>query len=219
MTSPVEFPMYGKFKKMELSKEHLLAFWDMVLNRSDFNVRTGEKVEDITKEDDWFPFTVANRQQPLSCRGTVILALGRTGTPRKLGVKGEELPKVMYRLIEADHYVNKQILVVGGGDSAIEAALGLANQQGNQVTLSYRQDRFSRIKDRNAKRVEEAIRSGKIKMLFSSDPHRVHAETAVLEIKGTLQKRFRTITSGSSPEGSRLTTFSRRSASVLACAI
>ena len=69
----------------------------------------------------------------------MVLALGRTGTPRKLGVKGEELPKVMYRLIEADHYVNKKILVVGGGDSAVEAAMGLANQVGNKVTLSYRQ--------------------------------------------------------------------------------
>jgi len=71
----------------------------------------------------------------------VILALGRTGTPRKMDVKGEELPKVMYRLIEADHYVNKTHSVVGGGDSAVEAAMGLANQIGNKVTLSYRQYR------------------------------------------------------------------------------
>ena len=77
------------------------------------------------------------------------------GSPRKLGVKGEELPKVMYRLIEADHYVNKKILVIGGGDSAVEAAMGLAHQVGNTVTLSYRQANFSRIKDRNAKRIED----------------------------------------------------------------
>jgi len=76
----------------------------------------------------------------------VVLALGRTGTPRKLGVKDEELPKVMYRLIEADHYINKQILVVGGGDTAVEAAMGLAYQVGNKVTLSYRQGAFGRIR-------------------------------------------------------------------------
>ena len=64
-------------------------------------------------------------------------------------------------MIEADHYVNKKILVVGGGDSAVEAALGLANQPGNQVTVSYRQERFSRIRERNAKRIEEAMRSEK----------------------------------------------------------
>ena len=52
----------------------------------------------------------------------MILALGRTGTPRKLGVPGEDLGKVMYRLIEADHYVNKNVLVVGGGDSAVDGS-------------------------------------------------------------------------------------------------
>lgn len=84
MTSPVEFPMYGKFKKMELSKEHLLAFWDMVLNRADFNVRTGEKVEGIQKEADGL-FTVVTANNRYRSHG-VVLALGRTGTPRKLGV-------------------------------------------------------------------------------------------------------------------------------------
>src|SRR5579872_1330266 len=112
MTSPVEFPMYGKFKKLQLSKEHLLAFWDMVLNRADFNVSTGEKVEDIHKQEDG-SFVVVTATNQYRARA-VILALGRAGEPRKLGVKGEELPKVMYRLIEADHYINKRILVIGG---------------------------------------------------------------------------------------------------------
>ncbi len=100
----------------------------------------------------------------------VLLALGRTGTPRKLGVPGEELPKVMYRLIEADHYINKNILIVGGGDSAVEAAMGLARQTGNKVTLSYRKDSFSRIKERNVKRIEECMRSGQIRVAFNSMP-------------------------------------------------
>ena len=182
MTSPVEFPMYGKFKKTELSKEHLLAFWDMVLNRSDFNVRTGERVQDIRREQDG-AFTVATVNNQYRARA-VVLALGRTGTPRKLGVKGEELPKVMYRLIEADHYVNKRILVVGGGDSAVEAAMGLAHQNGNQVTLSYRQVRFSRIKERNAKRIEDCRRSGKVKVLFNSVPVEFRADRVVLDVNG-----------------------------------
>src|SRR5689334_3876711 len=168
MTSPVEFPMYGKFKKMQLSKENLLAFWDMVLNRADFNVSTGEKVEDIRKGQDHI-FTVVTATNQYRTRA-VILALGKAGEPRKLGVKGEDLPKAMYRLIEADHYINKNILVVGGGDSAVEAAMGLAQQVGNNVTLSYRQAQFSRIKDRNAKRIEENARSGKVKVLFNSSP-------------------------------------------------
>ena len=182
MTSPVEFPMYGKFNKTELSKENLLAFWDMVLNRADFNVRTGEKVENIARGEDGV-FTVTTGNNRYSARA-VILALGRTGTPRKLGVKGEELPKVMYRLIEADHYVNKKILVVGGGDSAVEAAMGLACQTGNSVTICYRQEQFSRIKDRNAKRVDEFARSGKLAVLFKSNPIEFKSGTVVLDVNG-----------------------------------
>ncbi|MBZ5666902.1 MAG: NAD(P)-binding domain-containing protein [Acidobacteriia bacterium] len=186
MTSPVEFPMYGKFKKTELSKENLLAFWDMVLNRADFNVRTEEKVEDIKKGSDGV-FTVASANNQYRARA-VILALGRTGTPRKLGVKGEELPKVMYRLIEADHYINKQILVVGGGDSAVEAAMGLAYQVGNKVTLSYRQPAFARIKERNAKRIEDSIKKEKINVLFNSNPVEFTETSVVLEVSGARQE-------------------------------
>ena len=186
MTSPVEFPMYGKFNKMQLSKEHLLAFWDMVLNRADFNVSTGDKVEDIQKDEKGI-FTIVTPTKHYRAR-SVILALGRAGEPRKLGVKGEELPKVMYRLIEADHYINKKILVVGGGDSAVEAAMGLASQAGNQVTLSYRSERFSRIKERNAKRIEEFMRSGKVRVLFSSSPVEFKPESAIIEVNGGKQE-------------------------------
>lgn len=186
MTSPVEFPMYGKFKKMQLSKEHLLSFWDMVLNRSDFNVSTGEKVEDIRRGDDGI-LTVATSTAQHRARA-VVLALGRAGEPRKLGVKGEELPKVMYRLIEADHYINKKILVVGGGDSAVEAAMGLAHQAGNQVTLSYRSEQFSRIKDRNAKRIEDCIRTGMVRALFKSNPVEFKPDSVVIDVDGALQE-------------------------------
>ena len=186
MTSPVEFPMYGRFKKMQLSKENLLAFWDMILNRADFNVSTGEKVEDVKRGADGI-FTVVTPTNQYRGRA-VILALGRAGEPRKLGIKGEELPKVMYRLIEADHYINKKILVVGGGDSAVEAAMGLASQTGNQVTLSYRSERFSRIKERNQKRIEEFVSSEKLRVLFNSSPVEFKPESVMLDVKGNLQE-------------------------------
>ena len=182
MTSPVEFPMYGKFKKMQLSKENLLAFWDMILNRSDFNVSIGERVEDIRKSADGI-FTVMTATNQYRSRA-VILALGKSGEPRKLGVKGEELAKVMYRLIEADHYINKNILVIGGGDSAVEAAMGLASQTGNRVTLSYRGERFSRIKERNARRIEDFMRSGKVTILFNSSPVEFRSESVLLDVAG-----------------------------------
>ncbi|HTQ59010.1 MAG TPA: NAD(P)-binding domain-containing protein [Candidatus Solibacter sp.] len=186
MTSPVQFPMYGNFKKMELSKEELLSFWQKILQRADFKIRSGEGVESIKKGEDGIFTTVTPKGQYLS--KTVVLAIGRSGTPRKLGVKGEELPKVMYRPIEADHYVGKKILVVGGGDSAVEAAMGLAEQRGNKVTLSYRQDRFSRIKTRNAQRMEECVRKGKLIVLFNSSPVEIKPASVVIVVNGKSQE-------------------------------
>jgi thioredoxin reductase (NADPH) len=186
MTSPVEFPTCGKFKKTELSKEDLIAFWNQVLQRADFKFSKGEKVEDIKKGQDGI-FSVATSKNQYRAH-TVVLALGKSGSPRKLGVKGEELPKVMYRLIEADHYVNKRILVVGGGDSAIEAAMGLAHQVGNQVTLSYRKEAFSRLKERNAQRIQECLRKGKLKVVFNSVPVEFKPDAVVLEVQGKVQQ-------------------------------
>jgi thioredoxin reductase (NADPH) len=186
LTSPVEFPIYGKFKKTELSKENLLTFWNAVLQRADFKPRTGEKVEDIKKEADGI-FTVVTSKNQYRAHA-VVLALGRGGTPRKLGVKGEDLPKVMYRLIETEAYSNRRILVVGGGDSAVEAAMGLAHQPGNQVTLSYRKEAFSRIKERNAQRVQDCIRKGRVRVLFNSMPVEIKPESVVLDVNGQVQE-------------------------------
>jgi thioredoxin reductase len=186
LTSPVELPIYGKFKKTELSKEDLLKIWAEILQKADFKFRTGEKVGDIKKGEDGV-FTITTPKAEYRAL-SVILALGKGGSPRKLGVKGEELDKVMYRLIEADHYVNKNILVVGGGDSAVEAAMGLANQVGNKVTLSYRKEAFTRLKDRNEKRVEEHGRSGKLKIVFNSIPVEFKEKSVMMEMNGTVQE-------------------------------
>lgn len=172
--------------KAELSKEDLLEFWKKVLSRADFRCCQGEKVTDIRKEQDGI-FTVTTPKGRYRSRN-VILALGKSGSPRKLGVKGEELPKVMYRLIEADHYVNKRVLVVGGGDSAVEAAMGLGHQVGNQVTLSYRKEAFSRLKERNAERIQESVRKGKVKVIFHSNPLEFRKDSVVLDVKGKTQE-------------------------------
>ena len=186
MTSPVELPLHGKFNKMELSKEDLIALWKSLLDRTDFNVRTGEKIENIQKGADGV-FTIASNKAQYRSRA-VILCLGRSGNPRKLGIKGEDLPKVMYRLIETDHYINKRILIVGGGDSAVEAAMGLANQKGNSVTLSYRREAFGRIKDRNAQRIQEYMRSKRVEVLFNSSPTEFRSDKAVLQINGSTRE-------------------------------
>ena len=187
MTSPVELPLYGKFRKTELSKEDLLTVWKEVLSKVEFKFRGSEKVEEVKKGEDGV-FTVMTTKGVYRAR-TVVLAIGKGGSPRKLGVKGEELPKVMYRLIETDHYVNKNILVVGGGDSAVEAAMGLAQQVGNKVTLSYRKECFTRLKDRNEKRIEESMQKGKVRVIFNSNPVEFKEKSAILDVgEGKLQE-------------------------------
>ena len=186
MTSPVQFPMYGKFKKMSLSKEELLEFWKRIGDRADFIAHTSEGVEAIQKDADGYFVIRSSKGEHRAY--AVVLALGRSGTPKKLEIKGEELPKVMYRLIEADAYTNKNILVVGGGDSAVEAAIGLASQKGNNIYLSYRRESLSRIKERNSKRIEEHIRSGKIRGMFSSKPVEIKPESVILDCSGATQE-------------------------------
>ncbi len=186
MTSPVDFPTYGRFNKTQLSKEELLAFWERVMSRADLNIHSGEGVDAVRKEEDGLFHVSTPKGEYLA--HTVILALGRAGTPRKLGVPGEELPHVLYRLIEAEHYQNANILVVGGGDSAVEAAMGLAFQKGNNVVLSYRREQFNRLKDRNIKRIEEHIREKKLIVHFNSIPVEFAPGRVRLNIGGNVRE-------------------------------
>jgi thioredoxin reductase/Pyruvate/2-oxoacid:ferredoxin oxidoreductase delta subunit len=186
MTSPVDFPTYGRFNKTQLSKEELLAFWERVMSRADLNIHSSEGVESVRKEDDGFFHIRTPKGEYLA--HAVILALGRAGTPRKLGVPGEEKPHVLYRLIEAEHYQHSNILVVGGGDSAVEAAMGLAYQKGNNVVLSYRREQFNRLKDRNIKRIEEHIREKKLTVHFNSIPVEFNSGSVRLNVGGDVRE-------------------------------
>jgi thioredoxin reductase/ferredoxin len=182
MTSPVEFPLHGRFRKLEVSKEDLLAFWHRIARRAGLVVRTGERVDQVRRDPDG-AFTVITGKGTYRAL-TVILAIGRRGSPRKLGIPGEDLPKVMYSLLDAEAYTGHRILVVGGGDSAVEAAMGLAHQPGNRVTLSYRREAFSRLKERNARRIEEQVRQKKLEVLFESQPVEIREHEVVLEVRG-----------------------------------
>lgn len=182
LTSPVDFPVFGKFTKLQLSKEDLLKFWEKVRREAKLSVRTGERAERVIRQDGaGFVVTSAKGEYRARC---VVLALGRRGSPRKLDVPGEELSKVMYSLIDAEAYTDNRILVVGGGDSAVETALGLAHQRGNSVTLSYRKDSFTRIKERNAQRVKELAKSGKLSVIFNSQPTEIRERAVLLDIAG-----------------------------------
>ena len=166
MTSPMELPMYGKVKLGETSKEALLNLWMQVIQKTGLEIRTKEKMTDIKQDDDCFKvFTTKGEYLTKN----IVLAIGRRGTPRKLGVPGENLPKVSYRLLDPEQHQKQHLLVVGGGDSAVEAAIALSDQPGNTVTLSYRGDAFSRIKPMNKERLDRMIEKQSVQVMLNSN--------------------------------------------------
>ncbi|MGD9899415.1 MAG: NAD(P)-binding domain-containing protein [Calditrichaceae bacterium] len=181
MTKPVELPMYGWLKHPEYTKEELLDIWEEIETKFDLNLHIKEKLEHIEKNGSGFKIKTSGNNYRSRY---VILALGRRGTPRKLNIPGENLPKVMYKLIDAEAYTKENLLVIGGGDSAIEAAIGLARQEGNTVTLSYRKDKFFRIKKRNEERIQQMTESGKINVKFNSEITRIDETTVIIKEGG-----------------------------------
>jgi putative YpdA family bacillithiol system oxidoreductase len=187
LTSPVELPLHGTIKASEISKEALLEIWQRIVSNYKLHILTNHKVEAIERNPNGFYVKAGGKQWTSS---NVLLAIGRRGSPRKLGVKGEDLPKVAYRLIETKNYERKNILVVGGGDSAIEAAVGLASQVGNTVTLSYRREGFVRVKEKNEQRINEMIQSKKIHVLFNSNVEEITADSVVLAAQGGVKSEL-----------------------------
>ena len=183
MTAPFKFPLVGEVKWNEISKEQLFEFWNGVLEKTGMKINLGERMETITRTDNGF--IVKTTKQSYETK-TVLLAIGRRGTPRKLGVPGEELPKVVYRLIDAEEYKNMHVLVVGGGDSALEAAIAIAEQPGTTVALSYRSDAFGRGKQKNRDRLLELEKEGKIRVMLKSNVKLIEPDKVTLDHMGEI---------------------------------
>jgi thioredoxin reductase len=180
MTAPVDLPLYGQVKLRETTKEALLELWTDVIEQTQAEIHYGERVTRV-EADRSGVFQIDSTSFRLRTRA-VLLAIGRRGTPRKLGVSGEELSKVVYRLIDPEQYAGEHVLVVGGGDSALEAAWALADIPGTEVTLSYRKDSFNRAKAKNREHVDRAVREGRLRLLLGSkvvgiEENRVELET------------------------------------------
>ncbi len=185
MTQPVEIPLYGWLNRKEYSKEQLLEIWEDIIRQYQIDVLADHKLEHVVKENGVFK-VITSKGEFYSRH--VVLALGRRGTPRKLNVPGENLPKVMYQLIDARGYNNHNILVVGGGDSAVEAAVGLARQKGNKVFISYRKAKFFRIKKKNEDRIMGMISKGKVIPIFNSHVKEIRVHSVVIQTEEEIKE-------------------------------
>lgn len=181
LAEPVRIPLYGDLWVADASKETLLEVWETIVANSGITLETHCRVENVARHGDLFEVRAGER----AFRGRfVVLAMGRRGTPRKLGVPGEELDKVFYDVVEMDMFRGRRVLVVGGGDSAVESALGAANQEGATVTLSYRGERITRARPRNIEKLERAVAEGRIELLCPSQVVRILPDSVELRVGG-----------------------------------
>src|ERR1700751_5556793 len=181
MTAPATVPLIGKINFRQTSKETLLEFWKEAERKTGVKINYRERVEDIARESGAFLVKTSRAQYRAR---SVLLAIGRRGTPRTLNVPGEELRKVVYRLIDPEQYTGQEVLVVGGGDSALEAAASVAESGSGGVVLSYRGDAFDRAKARNRDRVQAAAKTGSLQVLLKSNVKQIEREQVAIEHQG-----------------------------------
>lgn len=189
MTFPLNVPGYGKLNFKSIIKEELIALWSDIIQKTELakHIHTGVQMKSAERTPEGVHLITTDKQQYLA--HNVILAIGRRGTPRKLNIPGEESPNVAYSLLDPDQYQHNRVMVVGGGDSAIEAAVALSNEPGNKVRLSYRKEAFSRIKPGNTERIQEAIQSGKVEFLGGSNlTHISSTDVDYTDASGTTHK-------------------------------
>ena len=183
MTAPVDLPLVGKVKFTETTKEKLLEFWQKVEKDTGININYRERVESVTQLETGFEVKTTKSVYKTH---SILLAIGRRGTPRKLGVPGEEQTKVVYRLIDPEQYKGQHVLVVGGGDSALEAATSLAEEPDTTVTLSYRSEAFARAKEKNRQKVSLAEAEGNLKVLFKSNVKEITKDKVSIDQQGEI---------------------------------
>lgn len=178
MTAPVDLPLVGKMSFRETSKEELMEYWQKVVAEHQLDIMTNQRVDKINQCGHG-GFVVATQNEKIE-GSTILLCLGRRGTPRKLNVEGEDSSKVVYRLDDARQYAGQHVLVVGGGDSALEAALSLADEPGTKVSISYRNASFNRAKPSNRQQILSAEESKSIDIYYRSEVNKIEQQRVVL---------------------------------------
>jgi thioredoxin reductase len=181
LAEPVSIPLYGDLWIADASKETLLSIWETIVANTGLDVRTGVKVDRVVREGAFFSVNAAGARYRAR---RVVLALGRRGTPRRLGVPGEELDKVFFDIVEMEAFAGQRVLVVGGGDSAVESALGLANQPDTEVRISYRGASFKNLAPRNQDKINKAISVGRVVPVFNSEVREIRGDVVLLDCGG-----------------------------------
>mgnify|MGYP001821744387 FL=1 len=181
MTAPVKLPLVGNMRFRETTKEVLMEYWEKVIGSTRLVINDNERVESIEASNGCF--SVKTTKSSYQTRA-VLLAIGRRGTPRTLGVPGEEKTKVVYRLVDPEQYRGQHVLVVGGGDSALEAAVSIAEEAGTTVSISYRSEAFSRAKEKNRIKIDNAQKQGRLNVLMSSNVKQITDDKVTVDVKG-----------------------------------
>lgn len=181
MTQPVDVPLHGRLRRTKYRKEHLLELWEELFSRFGIEARHGEEWTDVQKLSNGTLESTTSKEAIVS--RFVILALGRRSTPRRLNVPGEDLPHVHYYLDDPAAYADQPLLVVGGGDSAVEAAIALAHLPGNRVTLSYRRPEFFRARRKNIEALDRVRRKRHVDVIFNSHVKRIERDHVVLTVQ------------------------------------
>lgn len=182
MTAPVELAIVGKVKFGEVQKEALLDFWNSTVRDTGLAIAFRQQMSGIEPQGGGFVVHTAAGERYTT--RTVLLTMGRRGSPRKLEVPGEESSKVVYRLVDAAQYRGQAVLVVGGGDSALEAAIALSREPGTEVTLSYRGEAFSRVKPKNRAQLDAQQQAGRVQVMLQSVVKSIEARAVRLEHAG-----------------------------------
>ncbi len=182
MTEPLQLPYLGKITRKQISKEELLETFGKALAKAQVVIEEGVRVSSIEGQDG--AFEVQTTKGSVRAR-KVVLASGLRGTPRRLSVPGEDLPKVTYRLIDPEQYEGCRVLIVGGGDAALEAAAQIASETDAEVALSYRGESFSRVRDANRTRIAELAAKARVRLLMNSQVEKILEHEVVVTHEGS----------------------------------
>ena len=187
LTEPVRLPLMGAVLPKSISKEELLALWQRAVTEHGVRMESGVRVDSIRLETDGV-FRLGTSSGEVQAR-KVLMCIGRRGVPRRLEVPGEASENVAYTLLDAAMYAGRRVLVVGGGDSAVEAACTLAEETDARVALSYRGDALSRSRALNIERLDRAIQTGRIEPLWRSEVIEIRPDAVLLRIDGVAHTR------------------------------